>query len=198
MSSTVSPAQRLPFNVVQSILKYTAPQPLIVCDLILGELYTVKQLLSVCSIWRQVALERLWKMVYLSIDDEMNTVYIENPNWAKKFKLPFNAETIVRGLNIRVSMSGIVSGVAHQLLSEYMEDVANSLHVRNLNIMIADYPIRPGYTKSGAISNALEFAKFVKSMAREENTTVQVKYAGKSGSLSELVDDIFGMLVNSL
>ncbi|KAJ2349749.1 hypothetical protein GGH92_002451, partial [Coemansia sp. RSA 2673] len=95
-------------------------------------------------------------------------------------------------------MSGIVSGVAHQLLSEYMGDMANSLHVRNLNIMIADYPIRPGYTKSGAISNALEFAKFVKSMAREESTIVEVKYAGKSGSLSELVDDIFGMLVNSL
>ncbi|KAJ2058851.1 hypothetical protein GGH13_007056 [Coemansia sp. S155-1] len=112
-------------------------------------------------------------MVYLSIDDEMNTVYIENPNWAKKLKLPFNAETIVRGLNIRVSMSGIVSGVAHQLLLEYMGDMANSLHVRNLNVMIADYPIRPGYTKSGAISNALEFAKFVKSMAREENTTVE-------------------------
>ncbi|KAJ2341255.1 hypothetical protein GGH92_005894, partial [Coemansia sp. RSA 2673] len=158
----------------------------------------VKESLSVCSTWRQAALESLWKTLQLSINEENNDIFIVNPEWAKQFLLPENAESLIRQLKIHVSISSIISGTAYKLLASYMGNAVSLPLVNKILIMINNNPIEREYVEDVAFSNAIEFAKKLNSLTTKETTETELKYNGTSESMSELEEMSLGVLLNKL
>ncbi|KAJ2117852.1 hypothetical protein IW146_000430, partial [Coemansia sp. RSA 922] len=103
-------------------------------------------------------------------------IYVNNPSFAEEFMLPANASEIVRGLNITVSMSSIVSGKAYKLLSGFMGAATTLPLACKLVIMIMEYPLDPDFVRKSAIDNALEFAHLLQSITLTSAMSTEVKY----------------------
>ncbi|KAJ2012190.1 hypothetical protein IWW57_006388, partial [Coemansia sp. S610] len=76
MTEALSPFQTLPWNIVNTIIKHTITEECqveIVFRKINKQRCPYDELLSICHIWRQLVLERLWKKYLLNV----STVYNE-------------------------------------------------------------------------------------------------------------------------
>ncbi|KAJ2034898.1 hypothetical protein H4S03_004673, partial [Coemansia sp. S3946] len=88
MSSQVSSAQNLPSNILYKVLDYATR---VVVFPSVDYSPVIKECLSVSFVWREAALEYLWKELNLDIDNEGNSIYFNRYKWVKNFKLPSNA-----------------------------------------------------------------------------------------------------------
>ncbi|KAJ2417816.1 hypothetical protein GGF41_005294, partial [Coemansia sp. RSA 2531] len=122
-------------------------------------------LLAVSSTWRQVALEFLWHKLSLTIDATPDNVRLHSPKWLKANMLPYNASNLTKEICVSVSLPDIVSGVAHKLLFNYIGDTKRFLLAYKLTVLISDYKSLNIDATDVAITNALEFAELLKSMA---------------------------------
>ncbi|KAJ2462173.1 hypothetical protein GGI03_004644 [Coemansia sp. RSA 2337] len=157
------------------------------------------ELMYVCQTWRQAALEYMWRELSLTINEEDKTIFVNNPKSSKLFKLPVNAEYLVREIRISVSMCSIINGTAYKLLAEYMGDTPPSLPLaRKLFIMIVDYPIEEFLTRDNAITEAQRFVQLLQSISQMPTLTTEIKYNGDVRRFTEVVEDAYAVLVNSL
>ncbi|KAJ1916092.1 hypothetical protein LPJ71_002003 [Coemansia sp. S17] len=155
-------------------------------------------MLYVCSTWRHETLEFMWRELNIAINENDNMIHIFNPSFAKNFMLPGNAASIVRELNISVSLSSILSGNAYRLLSEFMGNTTSLPLVRKLLVLIVDSPVGHGCTKDVGIGNTLEFAQLLRSITRVSLASTEIKYTGEYSLMSVLFEGIFGQLSNVL
>ncbi|KAJ2054206.1 hypothetical protein H4S04_000141 [Coemansia sp. S16] len=157
------------------------------------------ELMYVCQTWHQAALEYMWRELSLTINEEDKTIFVNNPKSSKLFKLPVNAEYLVREIRISVSMCSIINGTAYKLLAEYMGDTPPSLPLaRKLFIMIVDYPIEEFLTRDNAITEAQRFVQLLQSISQMPTLTTEIKYNGDVRRFTEVVEDAYAVLVNSL
>ncbi|KAJ2352027.1 hypothetical protein GGH92_001496, partial [Coemansia sp. RSA 2673] len=198
MSTIVSPAQAPPSDVLRLVMQHLLKGSKLRNGITVERKDVIKELLYVCSEWRQGALEYMWRTLSLTIDDMAGMIYVNNPSFAEEFMLPANASEIVRELNITVSMSSIVSGKAYKLLSGFMGAATTLPLACKLFIMIMEYSLDPDFVRKSAIDNALEFAYLLQSITLTPAMSTEVKYIGSSFSISEHIEDIFGMFVNRL
>ncbi|KAJ2432013.1 hypothetical protein GGF41_000259 [Coemansia sp. RSA 2531] len=170
MSNYLSPAQALPADVLRSIIKWVVNEkksPFVEASCQLGKL---KELLIISSTWRQAALEFLWKQLHLIVNVPSNDVCLKRPNWLIHNMLPHNAASLAKKIHVLVPMSSIVLGVAHKLLVSYIGSTKCFPFVYNLTVKITDVKDQHYVAKDVAISNAIEFAKLLKSMAPDAKT----------------------------
>ncbi|KAJ2060992.1 hypothetical protein GGI08_002945 [Coemansia sp. S2] len=199
MTDHISPAQRLPTNVVSLILKWMINE-ITMRHSIMGIIKDdMTELMYVCQTWHQAALEYMWRELSLTINEEDKTIFVNNPKSSKLFKLPVNAEYLVREIRISVSMCSIINGTAYKLLAEYMGDTPPSLPLaRKLFIMIVDYPIEEFLTRDNAITEAQRFVQLLQSISQMPTLTTEIKYNGDVRRFTEVVEDAYAVLVNSL
>ncbi|KAJ2108522.1 hypothetical protein GGI16_001102, partial [Coemansia sp. S142-1] len=203
MSNHLSPAQALPIDVLHSILKWVTLEeksPLHGYSL---ELENVKELLTVSSTWRQVALEFLWRKLDLNIDVSRSIVRLYSPEWVGNNALPHNAVNLVKKISINVLLSDIVSGKAHRLLDNYIGNTKCFPLANRLTLTIVEYMDYHADDKDMAIANALEFAKLLKSMA-PSSMTIELSCYGDDWQAtnndlgSNLGEEVLGALADVL
>ncbi|KAJ2054228.1 hypothetical protein H4S04_000163, partial [Coemansia sp. S16] len=176
MSTIVSPAQAPPSDVLRLVMQHLLKGSKLRNGITVERKDVIKELLYVCSEWRQGALEYMWRTLSLTIDDMAGMIYVNNPSFAEEFMLPANASEIVRELNITVSMSSIVSGKAYKLLSGFMGAATTLPLACKLFIMIMEYSLDPDFVRKSAIDNALEFAYLLQSITLTPAMSTEVKY----------------------
>ncbi|KAJ2428022.1 hypothetical protein GGF41_001499 [Coemansia sp. RSA 2531] len=175
MSNHLSPAQALPIDVLRSILKWVTLEKGSQLHGYSFQLENLKELLTVSSAWRQVALEFLWRQVNFTINDNKGEVQLKRPKWVKNNALPHNAANFVKEVIVNVSMSDIVGGVGHRLLNNYIGHTKLFPLANKLTLSIEECMGYHVDDKDLAIANALEFAKLLKSIA-PASTTIKVIY----------------------
>ncbi|KAJ2249684.1 hypothetical protein GGI13_004210 [Coemansia sp. RSA 455] len=122
MISIVSPAQRLPVDVLRLIVKYVVNEKKKPFGGISNDKRNLKALLPLCLNWREVALECLWNKAKLKLNAKSTGVYLTRPPWVKDNVLSQNTVNVVRELCISVNLSGIVHGTARKCLVKYLGD----------------------------------------------------------------------------
>ncbi|KAJ2890274.1 hypothetical protein IWW38_004227, partial [Coemansia aciculifera] len=157
-------AQRLPSDVLRLVLQYVTSKMTLRGDTMGARNDGIKEMLYVCSAWRQAALEYMWRELNIDIDAKNDSIHIFNPSFAKHFRLPNNIADTARELNISVPISSILSGSAFKLLSEYMQGAGQLPLVRRMLIMFNDYSADHKYSKDVAVENTLAFAQLLQSM----------------------------------
>ncbi|KAJ2811120.1 hypothetical protein H4S07_002260 [Coemansia furcata] len=131
----------------------------------------MREALSVCSAWRQAALEYMWRKLNLNIYEENNEVYDDRPAWVDSYWMPHRTACLVKELGIIVSWNSIFSGAAFDLLEEYM-DATCLPQVHKLRILITDKAIKLDCVYDRSISNALKFVEFLKRIAPAASSVV--------------------------
>ncbi|KAJ2345173.1 hypothetical protein GGH92_004156, partial [Coemansia sp. RSA 2673] len=64
--------------------------------------------------------------------------------------------------------------------------------------MIIDYPIEGSITRDNAITEAQRFVQLLQSISQMPTLTTEIKYNGDRRRFTELVEDAYAVLVNSL
>ncbi|KAJ2023108.1 hypothetical protein IWW57_004255, partial [Coemansia sp. S610] len=195
MSGHVSPTQMAPSHVLHKVFDYAKN---VAFDN--GNDYStvIKECLSVSSMWRQAALEFMWRELSLVVDDKNSSVYVSCPKWAKSFKLPISAITFVRRLSIRVSMHAIEAGLASRLLREYMGKEAHFPLANKLALTALDCSVVSDLPADEAIGNACDFAQLLSKITELPTATMEIEYSRIDGYYHVFYEEIFGALVNSL
>ncbi|KAJ2061013.1 hypothetical protein GGI17_003352 [Coemansia sp. S146] len=130
-------------------------------------------MLTVCSGWRQAALERLWRKLEFAFNGMTNELNLSPPPWLSKAILSPSAANMAKELHVTVPWSTLVDGTAYKLLSESIGDTRVLPSAYKLVFMVSDYTGGSSYPKDIAISNALDFAQLLKSMVPAA-TTIEV------------------------
>ncbi|KAJ2460235.1 hypothetical protein GGF42_000977 [Coemansia sp. RSA 2424] len=81
MSNVVSPAQALPLEVLRQVVKYMTDNPKSRQDRPLPDEDYTKAMLTVCSSWRQAALEHMWGNVHLTMSSQTNKILFDELVW---------------------------------------------------------------------------------------------------------------------
>ncbi|KAJ2645120.1 hypothetical protein GGF44_000097, partial [Coemansia sp. RSA 1694] len=113
----------------------------------------LKEVLSVCYIWRQTALEYMWKDLRLYISEDEYAVRSERPAWFDCYWLPPTTEYFVREITISIRWTSLLDGTAFELLSNYMGYTTVLPQVHRLRIIMFDELGRPEYIDDSTISN---------------------------------------------
>ncbi|KAJ2068589.1 hypothetical protein GGI08_000795, partial [Coemansia sp. S2] len=202
MSNSVSPAQRLPIEVLRLIVKYVVNEKKGPFGGISNDKRMLKALPSVCLNWRQAALECLWNEANININAKSTGVYLTRPPWVKENVLSQNTANVVRELCVSVNLSGIVRGTAHKCLIKYLGDIKCFPSAHKLAVTV-NY-VRGELFKDVVIDNIVDFADYLKSLAPAAKTTevicatqttTQGNYVDDSRDLD---DDNFGIFLKSL
>ncbi|KAJ2402284.1 hypothetical protein GGI10_005907, partial [Coemansia sp. RSA 2530] len=154
-------------------------------------------MLSVCYMWRQTALEYLWRELLLLVDEENGKAYNCRPEWVELYWQLHVSENLVRELSVSVQRESIFSGVGHELLSEYMGSTTILPHVRKLRILISDEVGQSGFATGNAITNALQFADLLKLMTPAVSS-VEVKFDEGLWSLGKDDERVLGVFLKSI
>ncbi|KAJ2430450.1 hypothetical protein GGF41_000990 [Coemansia sp. RSA 2531] len=178
MPRHLSPAQALPADVLRLIVKRLVVERRSVHFEAFCRINYLEELLAVCSTWRQVAIEYLWRQLKLTINAITNEVHLERPTWIKNKTLPHNAAHLTKIIHVGVPMSSIVNGVAQKLLVDYIRDSKCFPFVKKLTVEITGLKDQHIDSKESDIANTLEFAKLLKSMTPSA-VTVKVICNGK-------------------
>ncbi|KAJ2441574.1 hypothetical protein GGF42_007248 [Coemansia sp. RSA 2424] len=197
MSNVISPAQALPLEVLRQVVKYMTDNPKSRQDKPLPSEDYMKAMLTVCSSWRQAALEHMWGNVYLTMSTQANKVLFDELGWIKEDRLPHYTADLVKYLRLSVPISDIIDGTATRLLTEFMSDTGYLPHIRELRVVISKPTCQHKGSNSYAASNSREFAELLKSMVQEE-TNMVVDCSVESESKNELVEYTMREFVNSL
>ncbi|KAJ2741296.1 hypothetical protein GGI20_005285 [Coemansia sp. BCRC 34301] len=199
MPERPSPFQTLPWNIVNTIINHTITEECqisIVIRMLNKQKSPYAEYLSICRIWRQLILERMWKKYYLNISAEFNDVFSSSPAWRENCVPPPNQEALVRDVEIQVPFSSILTGSASSLLakSKYNSVVLPFAHRLTINILnnMTDFE----GDQAEAITNVFGFIKLVGSLAPATN---QVR-VGLSDSLRVRMQDepALGALLSSV
>ncbi|KAJ2045447.1 hypothetical protein H4S04_005633 [Coemansia sp. S16] len=177
MISIVSPAQRLPVDVLRLIVKYVVNEKKKPFGGISNDKRNLKALLPLCLNWREVALECLWNKAKLKLNAKSTGVYLTRPPWVKDNVLSQNTVNVVRELCIGVNLSGIVHGTARKCLVKYLGDTKWFSSAHKL-VVTVNY-VRGEIIKNVVIENSTAFADYLKSLAPAARTT-EVVCATKS------------------
>ncbi|KAJ2432218.1 hypothetical protein GGF41_000107 [Coemansia sp. RSA 2531] len=204
MSSHFSLAQAPPIDILHAILDRVVNKKRLPFNEFGYQLDPLKELLTVSSTWRQVALKYLWRRLRLTIDDQPDAMYTLHPSWFKANKLPLYAANLVTELHLEVPMSCIVSGVAHKYLAEYMGDIKCFPFSKKIIVTIITDDIVFSGAKSNVINNALELANMLMSVSLTP-ATARIKYIHKrtqmdneSREYDALNEEILGLLFKIL
>ncbi|KAJ2840630.1 hypothetical protein FBU31_000258 [Coemansia sp. 'formosensis'] len=156
----------------------------------------MRETLSVCSVWRQAALDYMWRELNLNIYEEKNEVYDDRPPWVDGYWMPHRTACLVKELGIIVSWNSIFSGAAFDLLEEYM-DATCLPQVYKLRILITDKAIKLDCVYDKSISNALKFVELLKRIAPAASSVV---FRGSRGGwqIEEGGGKAFGAFIQKL
>ncbi|KAJ2416189.1 hypothetical protein GGF41_005530, partial [Coemansia sp. RSA 2531] len=130
--------------------------------------HKLKALLSVCYSWREVALEYLWNKAKLKLNANSNRVRLTRSPWIKENVLSRHTANMVKELHVGVHLSGIVSGTAYKCLVEYLEDTKYYPSTYKLVVTVNYFKSEPS---DESVTNVLDFAELLKSMAPAAKTT---------------------------
>ncbi|KAJ2351325.1 hypothetical protein GGH92_001893, partial [Coemansia sp. RSA 2673] len=172
MFNHVSAAQALPSEILRLVINYAASMPCHDSDNESHAIDGVKQVLSVCYMWRQAALEFLWRELNINVLEEDEEVCEDRPSWVNNYWLPQRTEYLVREFGISVSLEGIFSGAACDLLTKYMADTPCLPHVYKLRFFLSDAYLKHNWEYGNATTNALEFAQLLKRIAPAASSIV--------------------------
>ncbi|KAJ2407127.1 hypothetical protein GGF41_006826, partial [Coemansia sp. RSA 2531] len=164
MSNCVSPAQALPSHVLRLIIRRLVREGRFPVDGLLCNMNAIKDMLSVCSAWRQAALEYYWKEPRVIIDERKNTCSVSYQIFPKELRPSHTTKDMVKELRLHVPISKIANGTAHQLLTEFMGEIGALPFVHKLHIRVTHHTSGPEYLEDVANSCAVEFAQLLKSI----------------------------------
>ncbi|KAJ2893321.1 hypothetical protein IWW38_002898, partial [Coemansia aciculifera] len=120
MSASLSPAQRLPTDVLYQIFWYTTDKQYYKFRHGSSK-YNIKGALSTCSLWRQAALDYMWGDLAVHYDPKYPQGLVSDiPTWAVNVELNAQTADMVRVLTITMSAEDIGSGLGKRLLEEYV------------------------------------------------------------------------------
>ncbi|KAJ2742586.1 hypothetical protein GGI20_004377 [Coemansia sp. BCRC 34301] len=176
MSDLVSPAQALPIEVVRQIIGHFVLELDTPIDRVSDLEHGLKELLSVCSTWRQAATERLWERIELTISSD--SVVLNCPSWVEDNKLPHDVAPMVKEVHVIVPIALVSSGAASEALAGYMGDMAKVENARKLVVTVNGHleGVRLEARKNLATAYAKELAGQLKLVAPslDQTTTLVV------------------------
>ncbi|KAJ1885088.1 hypothetical protein LPJ71_009502, partial [Coemansia sp. S17] len=172
MSNQASSVQKLPSEVVRLIIpyvdngiKYTSS----------GPMDNLRELLSVCSTWRQTTLEYMWREIRLGVSDDKVRVSNIRAEWLERYWQPSKTEHMVRVLSINVPWASIFDGTAYKKLLDYMGETSSLPLVNKLYVWVIYEKDNFDNKNDSAIDNALMLTQFLRSLAPAA-TLVSVGY----------------------
>ncbi|KAJ2800434.1 hypothetical protein H4S07_005180, partial [Coemansia furcata] len=157
----------------------------------------LQELLSVCSTWRQSALDYMWREYRIIICESKDIVYNSRPKWFDNYWHPSRTAHLVRELGIHIPWFRLFNGDARKLLAEYMRYTPLLPLVHKIRIVISDEMGNPDYMNVTANNNVLEFSLLLQSLTPAVSS-IDVKFEDGSSSMRKIEERVFGEFLKSL
>ncbi|KAJ1888787.1 hypothetical protein LPJ71_008380, partial [Coemansia sp. S17] len=119
MSNQASSAQKLPSEVVRLVIPYVVNEIKYKSGFVDSKMDNLRELLSVCSIWRQTVLEYMWKEHQITVGDKVRVSNIR-PKWLERYWQTSKTGHMVRYLSIGIPWPSIFDGTAYKKLLDYL------------------------------------------------------------------------------
>ncbi|KAJ2896204.1 hypothetical protein GGI21_005070, partial [Coemansia aciculifera] len=167
-----SPFQVLPWNIVSTIIDHAVTednQVAIVMLMASKQKSPYLEYLSICRIWRNLILERIWKKYLLNISTEYNDAFVIDPIWREGCAPPHNQAALVRDVEIQVPFSSIITGSAYTLLAKSKHGLTVLPFAHRLSIILLNDMTDFEVNQAEVIKNVQSFIRLLNSLVPATN-----------------------------